>query len=118
MFFTVTQIVKNLLAMQETQVQFLAWEDPLEEEMETHASIRAWKILWTEEPGGLQSRELQRVKYNWAAAKGVMHTDHLETINKAGLPAPSATLGVSTVEISFGAQCQEDILGSCASLRR
>ena len=41
--------------MQETQVRFLGREDPLEKEMETHSSILAWKISWTEEPGGLQS---------------------------------------------------------------
>ena len=51
--------VKNLPAMQETWVQFLGWEDALEKEMETHSSILAWKIPWTEEPGGLQSMGLQ-----------------------------------------------------------
>ena len=49
------QQVKNPLAMQETQVQFLGWEDPLGKEMATHSSILAWEIPWTEEPGGLQS---------------------------------------------------------------
>ena len=49
------QRVKNLPAMQETQVQSLVWEDPLEKEMATHSSIHAWKISWTEEPGRLQS---------------------------------------------------------------
>ena len=49
------QRVKNLLAMQETWVRFLGWEDPLEKEMATHPSILAWKILWTEEPGGYSS---------------------------------------------------------------
>ena len=44
----------NLLAMQETRVRFLDWEDPLEKEMATHSSIRAWRIPWAEEPGGLQ----------------------------------------------------------------
>ena len=47
---------KNLPAMQETQVQWLGQEDPLEKEMASHSSIRAWKIPWTEETGGLQSR--------------------------------------------------------------
>ena len=47
--------------MQETRVRFLGWEDPLEEEMATHSSILAWKIPWTEEPGGLQSMGPQRV---------------------------------------------------------
>ena len=54
-------MVKNLSAMQETRVQSLGWEDPLEEEMATHSSIPAWRISWTEEPGRLQSMELQRV---------------------------------------------------------
>ena len=49
------QTVKNLPVMQETQVQSLCWEDPLEEKMTTHPSILAWRIPWTEEPGGLQS---------------------------------------------------------------
>ena len=48
-------MVKNLPAMQETQVQFLGWEDPLEKEMATPSSILAWRISWREEPGGLQS---------------------------------------------------------------
>ena len=58
-------LVKNLPAMQETQVWSLGWEDPLEEEMATHSSILAWKIPWTEEPGGLQSMGWQRVGHNW-----------------------------------------------------
>ena len=45
--------------MQETWVQSLNWEDPLEKEMATHSTILAWEILWTEEPGGLQSKGLQ-----------------------------------------------------------
>ena len=49
----VARMVKNLLAMQETQVQSLGQEDPLEEGMATHSSILAWRIPWTEEPGGL-----------------------------------------------------------------
>ena len=53
------QTVKNLPAMQETQVQLLGWEDPLEKGMATHSSILAWKIPQTEEPGGLQSMGLQ-----------------------------------------------------------
>ena len=45
-------------------VHSLGWEDPLEEGMTTHSSILAWQIVWTEEPGGLQSTELQRVRYD------------------------------------------------------
>ena len=51
----VAQMMKNLPAMQETRVQFLGQEDPLEKEMATHSNILAWRIPWTEEPGGLQS---------------------------------------------------------------
>ena len=50
--------------MQETWVQSLGQEDPLEEEMATHSSVFAWEIPWTEEPGGLQSTGLQRVGHN------------------------------------------------------
>ena len=52
----VAQVVKNLPPMRETRVQSLGQEDPLEKGMATHSSILAWKIPWTEEPGGLQSR--------------------------------------------------------------
>ena len=58
------QTVKNLPAMQETQVQSLGWEDPLENGMATHSSILAWRILWREEPGGLQSMGLPRVRHD------------------------------------------------------
>ena len=54
-------MVKNLPTVQETQVQSLGWEDPLEKEMATHSSVLAREIPRTEEPGGLQSVELQRV---------------------------------------------------------
>ena len=59
----VAQMVKNLPAMQETQVQSLDQEDPLEKGMGTHSSILAWRIPWTEEPGGLQSMGSQRVRH-------------------------------------------------------
>ena len=54
-------MVKNPPAMQEMWVQSLGWEDPQEKEMATHSSILAWRIPWTEEPGGLQSMVPQRV---------------------------------------------------------
>ena len=60
------QTVKNLPAMQETRVQSLGWEDPLEKGMATHSSILAWKIPWAKEPGRLQSVGSQRVRHNWA----------------------------------------------------
>ena len=54
-------MVKNLPTVQETQVRFLGWEDPLEKEMATHSSKLAWRIPWTEEPGRLQSMGSQRL---------------------------------------------------------
>ena len=64
----VAQTVRNLPVIQETQVWSLGQEDPLEKEMATHYSILAWGIPWTEEPGGLQSVELQTVRHDWAPA--------------------------------------------------
>ena len=58
------QMVMNLPAMWETQVRSLGWEDPLEKDMATHSSILAWRISWTEEPGGLQSLESQKVTHD------------------------------------------------------
>ena len=60
----VAQTVKNLPAMQETQVQSLGQEDPLEKEMATHCRILAWRVPWIEEPGGLQSMGSQRVSHD------------------------------------------------------
>ena len=57
-------MVKHLPVMQETQVQSLGWEDPLEKEMATHSSILAWRIPWIEEPGRLQSMGSQRVRHD------------------------------------------------------
>ena len=63
--FLVAQMVKNLPAMQETWVRSLGQEDPLEKGMATHSTILAWRIPWTEEPGGLQSMRSQRVRHDW-----------------------------------------------------
>ena len=60
------QTVKNLPAMQETGVWFLGWKDPLKKGMATHSSILAWRIPWTEEPGGLQFMRSQRGGHDWA----------------------------------------------------
>ena len=65
-----SQTVKNLPAMQETGVQSLGWEDPLEKGMATHSSILSWRIPWTQEPGGLQSMGSKTVGHNRA------HTQH------------------------------------------
>ena len=58
------QMIENLLTMQDTQVQSLSQEDPLEKEVATHSSILAWRIPWTEEPGGLQSIGSERVRHD------------------------------------------------------
>ena len=65
----VDQMVKNL----PTQARSLGWEDPLEKGMATHSSICAWRISWTEEPGGLQSTRLNRVGHDWSNL-AQMHT--------------------------------------------
>ena len=57
-------MVKNPSAMQETWVRSLGQEDPLEEGMATHSSVLAWRIPWTEEPDGLQSTGLQRIRHD------------------------------------------------------
>ena len=58
------QMVKNLPAMQETRVQYLGWEDSLEKGMATHSSILAWRIRWTEEPGGLLTHSISQEEYS------------------------------------------------------
>ena len=60
----VAQTIKNLPAMQETQVLSLSWKDPLEKGMAAHSSMLAWRIPWTEEPGGLQFVELQKIVHD------------------------------------------------------
>ena len=63
--FLMAQMVKNLLAVQETEVQYLGWKDPLEKRIATKSSILAWRIPWTEEPGGQESMGSQRVGHDW-----------------------------------------------------
>ena len=74
----VAQTVKNPPAMWETWVQSLDCEDLLEEGMETHSSILTWRILWTEEPGGLQCMGLQRVRHDWATKHSTAHLTWVE----------------------------------------
>ena len=71
----VAQMVKSLDAMQETCVQSLGWEDPLEEGMVTHSSILAWEIPRTEETGRLPSMGSQRVKHDWVTNTWVTNSD-------------------------------------------
>ena len=81
-----TQRSRIHLPMQETQemlVWFLGWEDSLEEAMATHSSILAWRISWTEEPGGLQPMGLQRVRHDWNdwARAHSMQIKHLQYLS-------------------------------------
>ena len=69
-------MVKNLPAIQETQIQPMGWEDPLEKGMATHSSVLAWRIPWTEESGGLQSTGSQRVGHDLATEQA--HTQMLK----------------------------------------
>ena len=80
----VAQIVKNLPAMQETWVQFLGWEDTLEQEMATHSSVLSWRILWKKEPGRLQSMGSQRAGHNLVTKPPPLPL----TLSKVGLEIP------------------------------
>ena len=80
------QLVKNSSSIQETQVQALDWEDPLEEEMAIHSSILAWRIPRTEEPGRLQSMGSQRVRHDWAT-----HTSFFQML----MAESTLTIGIS-----------------------
>ena len=77
-----SSVVKNLPAKQETQVQSLGGEDSLEKEMATHSSVLAWKILWREEVGGLQSLGSPRVGHNWATEHEHSHLPSVVLANK------------------------------------
>ena len=76
----VAQRLKPLPAMRETRVWSLGWEDPLEKGMATHSSILAWRIPWTEEPGGLQSTGSQRVGHDWATSRSLSLSGSLSYI--------------------------------------
>ena len=75
-------MVECLPTIWETWVPSLSWEDSLEKEMSTHSTILAWRIPWTEEPGGLQSMGLQRVGHDWV-------TSHTHTMVTEGFPGGS-----------------------------
>ena len=81
MSFPDSSAVKNRPVVQETQVQSLGWDDPLEEEMTTHSNNLAWEIPWTEDPGELQSMGSQRVQCDREAEQHFtdiyMYTQHI-----------------------------------------
>ena len=102
--FLVVQLVKNLPAMQETQVQSLGGEDPLEKEMAAHSSILLWKIPWTEEPGRLQSMGSPRVGHNlatkpppWDSSNSVSSSG--STFNSSSLAISTISAGTSSIEV-------------------
>ena len=86
----VAQMVKNPPAMQETWVWSLGWEEPPEEGMTTHSCILAWRIPWTEGPGGLQSMGSQRVRHNWATQHSTSSISSVVTVS-SGQQRDSAT---------------------------
>ena len=85
-------VVKNLPAKHETQAQSLGWKDHLEEEMATRTSILAWKILWTEELGRLQTMGSQRIGHHWASKQ--------TTMKNTGLVSPSLLQGIFPIQES------------------
>ena len=94
----VAQRLKRLPAMQETWVWSLGQEDPLEKEMATYSSILAWRIPWTEEPGGLQSTGLQRVGHDWATSLTHSLTHSLHGIHGVISISQMRKLRISKVE--------------------
>ena len=94
---------------QETRVQSLSWEDPLEDEMATHSSILAWRIPWTEELGGPHSMGLQRVRHDWARMHATTHTELTKITLPLSLVSPVYLLVTSP-------QCMPLFQTSCASL--
>ena len=80
-------VVKNL-PVQETQVQSLGWEDPLEEERATHLSFLAWETPWTEEPGELWSMGLQRIGRNLPTEQQQVYICQSQSLNSSPPPFP------------------------------
>ena len=74
--------------MQDTWVKSLGGEDPMEKEVATHSSILPWKIPWTDEPGRLQSMELQRVRYNWAHTHKLINCNNLSQFSSVAQSCP------------------------------
>ena len=95
-------MVKNLPAMWETWVHFLDWENPLEKGLATHSSIPAWRIPWTEEPGGLQSIGSQRVRHNWRTNTFTFHIKVTFDLTLVFLHAPAKKTKKQTVSLKLG----------------
>ena len=113
--WSMAQQVKNLPAMQETQIWSLGQEDPLEEEMATHSSLPGWRIPWRENPGGLQSVGSQRVRHDWAT-KHMIHlkewfsaTDSFATPPSPGTRDTATSIG--TLVVTLGGVCYWHLMG-------
>ena len=81
--YVMVQTVKNPSTVQETWIRFLGQEDPLEKGMATHSSIIAWRIPWTEKPGGLQSMGSQKVGHDWAT--NIINNHHMTWLNECSM---------------------------------
>ena len=123
------QMVKNPPAMQETWVQSLGWDYPLEKGMATHSSILAWRISWTDEPGRLQSMGSQRVRQDWATSTFTWHLlssiqfSHSVVSNSLWLgqqdtrvPCPSPTTGPCSNPCPLSWWCHPTISSSVVPL--
>ena len=88
----VTQTVKHLPSMQETRVWSLGRENPLEKETATHSSTLAWKIPWMEEPGRLQSMELQRVGHDWVTSFSLFYITRSNNLHKVKVKVAQSCL--------------------------
>ena len=101
-------VVKNHLPIQETQetkIWSVGQEDSLEEEMATHSSILAWKIPWTDEPGGLQSMGSQRVRYNWVD----WACTHIKLLGYENLWLRDPVLGQTLNFVCFLPNCTQEL---------
>ena len=104
------QTVRNPPAMREIWAQSLGWEDPLENRMATQSSILAWRIPWTEEPGGLQSTESQRVRQDWETNTSLFTHGNLEGYREKYPPFMDE--GSGSIFLSFTCLREKVVLSS------
>ena len=108
-------MVKNPPAIRETWVRSLGWEDPLEEGLATHPSIHAWRIPWTEEPGGLQSMGSQRVRHDWATKHST--AGKWKSCTRTSKQAWILILFKVPVALRKAGRCSNSVDGTCLSAR-
>ena len=111
----VAQMVKNPPAIRETWVRSLGWEDPLEEGLATHPSIHAWRIPWTEEPGGLQSMGSQRVRHDWVTKHSTARK--WKSCTRTSKQAWILILFKVPVALRKAGSCSNSVDGTCLSAR-